>query len=318
MRRTKLYNAWISTSRRFKEKAKDSPEKTATGEVATREELEMVGHARGWTARPLTSRELQEMDSTQYRWHEFFNAQNLQAALQSPGKEVSEEARELTYEDIQNMSAKEAAWHQLHNAEHWRIAFEKEEIRRTNKQHMKVWDVRKQWREGVTEEQSRRAQEAGAEFASRFPTFEKTLENAHAIVQFMEEKDLDPTEIASYITAYRELINQGKLTAAPVQSADEFLHSHPELHDRRTPPLIQVREAKAAQTAKHFEAAANATAKGTVVNFTDYAADETGYPNYPSKYSFRRLVESLDADSYARRLKDDPQFSAAIDKLKGK
>jgi len=56
---------------------------------------------------------------------------------------------------------------------------------------------------------------------------------------------------------------------------------------RRTHP---VREAKAAQTAKHFEAAANSTAKGTVVNFTDYAADETGYPDYPSKYSFRRLV----------------------------
>jgi len=310
-----VYNVFEATNSRQRKNKASSDSKTATGKVATREELEMVGHARGWTARPLTSRELQEMDSIQYRWHEFYNRQNLEAALQSPGKEVPKEARELTYEEIQKMSAQEAAWHQQNNPENWRIAFEKEEIRRTNKQHMKVWDVRRQWREGVTKDQGRRAQEAGAEFARRFPTFEKTLENAHAIVQFMEEKDLDPTEIASYITAYRELINQGKLTAAPVQSADEFLNSHPELHDRRTPPLIQVREAKAAQTAKHFEAAANSTAKGTVVNFTDYAADETGYPNYPSKYSFRRLVESLDADSYARRLKDDPQFSAALDRL---
>jgi len=310
-----VYNVFEATNSRLRKNKTSSDSKTATGKVATREELEKVGHARGWTARPLTARELQEMDSIQYRWHEFYNRQNLEVALQSPGKEVSEEARELTYEEIQKMSATEAAWHQLHNAENWRVAFEKEEIRRTNKKHMKVWDVRRQWREGVTEEQSSRAQEAGAEFARRFPTFEKTLENAHAIVQFMEDKDLDATEVASYITAYRELTDQGKLTVAPVQSADQYLAAHAELHDRRTPPLIQVREAKAAQTAKHFEAAANATAKGTVVNFTDYAADETGYPNYPSKYSFRRLVESLDADSYARRLKDDPQFSAAIDKL---
>jgi len=310
-----LYNAWISTSRRFKEKAKDSPDKTATVKVATSEELEKVGHARGWTARPLTARELQEMDSIQYRWHEFYNRQNLEAALQSHGKEVSEEARELTYEGIQKMSAKEAAWHQQNNAENWRIAFEKEEIRRTNKQHMKVWDVRRQWREGVTKDQGRRAQEAGAEFARRFPAFERTIDNAHAITQFMEDNDLDATEVSSYVAAYRELTNQGKLTVAPVQSADQYLAAHPELHDLRTPPIIAARNAKAEQTAKHFEAAANATAKGTVVNFADYAADETGYPNYPSKYSFRRLVDSLDAESYARRLKEDPQFSAALDRL---
>jgi len=180
---------------------------------------------------------------------------------------------------------------------------------------MPIWNARRMWEGRATPEEDERARIAGDTFATRTPQFARTMENATLMVEHMKLRDFDATEMSSYFTAFRELTEQGKLIVAPAQSADQYLAAHAELHDHRTPPLIQVREAKAAQTAKHFEAAANSTAKGTVVNFTDYAADEAGYPDYPSKYSFRRLVESLDADSYARRLKDDPQFAAAIDKL---
>ncbi len=237
------------------------------------------------------------------------------AELKSLGERKGWTMHELSMREIRQMSADETSWHEAYNKENFDGAIERDANARHNRQAMGVWDIRRQWREGVTEEQSRRAQEAGAEFARRFPTFEQSIDNAHAIVGFMEENDLDPTEIASYVTAYRELTDQGKLTVAPAESADDYLRNHPELHERRTPPIIAARAAKAEQTAKYFQAAANATAKGTVVSFTDYPERERiGYGDH-TRYSFRKLLDSLDAESYARRLKDDPQFSAALDKL---
>ncbi len=237
------------------------------------------------------------------------------AELKSLGERKGWTMHELSMREIRQMSADETSWHEAYNKENFDGAIERDANARHNRQAMGVWDIRRQWREGVTPEESRRAQEAGAEFARRFPTFEQTIENAHAIVRFMEENDLDPMEIASYIAAYRELTDQGKLTVASAESADDYLRNHPELHERRTPPIIAARAAKAEQTAKYFQAAANATAKGTVVSFTDYPERERiGYGDH-TRYSFRKLLDSLDAESYARRLKDDPQFSAALDKL---
>src|SRR5882762_5449349 len=179
-----VYNVFEATSSRIrKNRTSADSAKTATGKVATKEELEMVGYARGWTARQLTARELREMESIQYRWHEFFNRANLEAALQAPekpqqnapektptgraelkalGERRGWAAVELSMREINVMSADETLWHQTYNAANWRTAFERQEVGRQNKQHMKVWDIRRHWREGVTEEQSRRAQAAGA------------------------------------------------------------------------------------------------------------------------------------------------------------
>lgn len=237
------------------------------------------------------------------------------AELKSLGERKGWTMHELSMREIRQMSADETSWHEAYNKENFDGAIERDANARHNRQAMGVWDIRRQWREGVTEEQSRRAQEAGAEFARRFPTFEQSIDNAHAIVGFMEENDLDPTEISSYITAYRELTDQVKLTVAPIESADDYLRNHPELHERRTPPIIAARAAKAEQTAKYFQAAANATAKGTVVNVIDYPSEQSGYPAAPTKYSFRKLLDSLSAAEYQKRLNEDKQFAAAIDKL---
>lgn len=43
--------------------------------------------------------------------------------------------------------------------------------------------------------------------------------------------------------------------------------------------------------------------------------ESTGYPQAPTKYSFRKLLDSLSADEFQRRVNEDPQFVAAIDKL---
>jgi hypothetical protein len=223
--------------------------------------------------------------------------------------------RELSMREIQQMSAEEVLWHEAYNKENLDRAFTLSENQRLNRERIPVWETRRMWEGKATPEENEKSRIAGDAFAIRHPRFERTIENATLMVEYMRDHDLDATESSSYVTAYRELTDQGKLTVAPTESAHDFLRSHPELQDRRTPPLIQVREAKAAQTAKHFEAAASATAQGTVVNVTDYPSEQSGYPAAPTKYSFRRLLDSLSAEDYQKRLNEDPQFAVAIDKL---
>src|SRR5206468_6436813 len=120
--------------------------------------------------------------------------------------------------------------------------------------------------------------------------------------------DLDATEVSSYMNAFNALVEEGKLTPAPAQSAYEFLRNHPELHDRRTPPLIQTREAKAQATAEHFQKARESTAQAGVTQVTTYPGRERiGYGDH-TRYSFRKLLDSLDSDSYRKRLNEDKSF----------
>ena len=236
--------------------------------------------------------------------------------LKALGERKGWAAREISMREIrQQMSAEEVLWHEAFNKDNFEQAFEHDANARHNREAMGVWDIRRQWREGVTAEESRRAQEAGAEFARRFPTFEQTIDNAHAIVRFMEENDLDPAEIASYITAYRELTDQVKLTVAPIESADDYLRNHPELHERRTPPIIAARNAKAEATQEYFAQAASARAKGNVVNVVDYGPQTHGVPPRPDKVSFRRLVASLSASELAKRISEDSQFRESLNRL---
>jgi hypothetical protein len=99
-------------------------------------------------------------------------------------------------------------------------------------------------------------------------------------------------------------------------SADQFFAAHPELHESRTPPIIIQKQQVAAATAKHFEQAKSGTAEGRAVRFTDMGGkDHSGYPSHPTKYSFRRLLDSLDSVEYQRRLTQDPTFAKAVDSL---
>ena len=226
--------------------------------------------------------------------------------------------RELTYREIAEMTADEAAFHQQFNPT-WKRAFELEENRRDNRKHMKFWDVRRMWKGEATEEEDHKARKAGAEFTARYPNFERTLENAQAIVRFMEENNLDGTKVESYITAFRDLLENGTLTTAPVESADEFLRNHPELTATKlVPPIIRAKQAKAQATENHFLNArkATATARAGTTSFTDYPQEQRGVPPYSDieKASFRKLLQNLTADDYQKRLQD-PEFRAAVDKL---
>ena len=271
-----VFNSYIATrktSRRQKDSSSAGAAKVPRVGV-NKSDLEAQGIQNGWTAGPVTHKQVREMSSSELHWHEIYNATNLEKAIALPG-----------------------------------IAKERKNIDRQ-------WAVRRMWEGKATPDENEKCRIAGDTFATRTPQFARTMENAMLMIEHMQQNDLDATEVSAYITAYRELTNQGKLMVAPAQSADQYRAAHPELKDDRVPPLIAARTARKEATEKFFEQAKEATAHAGTTSFTDYPADETGYPNYPSKYSFRRLLDSLDADSYARRLKDDPQFAAAINKLK--
>lgn len=235
--------------------------------------------------------------------------------LKSLGERRNYQDRELDARAVSSLSSDEYLWFQAFFPARLEHAAQIESNKRQNAERMPVWNTRRMWEGKATPEEDEKARAAGDHFATRFPQFDRNLENAQAMVSYMQAHDLDATKVESYVSAYKALVEDGKLTPAPAQSANDFLRSHIELHDKRIPPIIQARNAKAQATAEHFQRARAATAQAGATSVTDYPADETGYPNYPTKYSFRRLVESLDAESYARRLKEDPQFSAALDRL---
>ena len=213
------------------------------------------------------------------------------------------------------MSAADAEWHMTHNKQAWQAAFDEEQRRRTSKRHITQNRVTLQWQGNATDEESEAAIKMGAEFAKRFPQFERSLANAQAMCRYMQENDLPGTELSSYVTAFRALSEKGELTLAKPESSAEFYANHPELHPTGVPPLIQVREAKAANTAVHFAKTEAASAQAGSTTVVDYENEHSGYPAAPTKYSFRKLLDSLSADEFQKRLNEDRAFAAAVDKL---
>lgn len=180
---------------------------------------------------------------------------------------------------------------------------------------MPIWNIRRARSGGATPEESEKARAAGNEFVTRFPTFARTVENAQAMVRFLEENDLDGTQVSSYVKAFHALTEQGKLQLAPAQSADEYLAQHPELHDNHVPPLIAARHQREQNTEAHFAKAVSATNEGRVTRVVDYGQQKRGVPPESDKYSFKMKIRAMSADQLAQRCADDPSFKAALDAL---
>lgn len=236
-------------------------------------------------------------------------------ASDAPKKDDGRTARPLDYKEIGRMSAEDAAWHLRNNTRAWNAAFDEESQRQKSKIHVALNRTKLQWQGNATESEDEDARIAGETFAQKFPQFERTLANAQALCRYMQEHDLPGTELSSFITAFRALSEKGELTLAKTESADEFLKNHPELLPKAVPPIVAAKLEKAKATEEHFAKAQAATMRAGSTAVTTYEDEQTGYPQAPTKYSFRRLLDSLSADEYQRRLSDDPAFSAAIDKL---
>src|SRR5258707_10074026 len=254
--------------------------------------------------------------------------------------------------EINQMSSAELRWHEQFNAENLENVFTVEENKKNNKQNMAAWNVKRMWGGEASVQETQKAFAAGDRFASNYAQFVRNMDNAQAIASYMEENNLDATVVGSYIEAFEVLAPQGKLVLSPKAagigpeehltgealkfyprlhlltqrnkvlkpedklSADEWFAQHPELHETRTPPIIIQKQQVAAATAAHFEQTKTGTAEGQAVRFTDMGGkDYSGYPSHPTKFSFRRLLDSLSAESYRKRMNEDPQFSAAVDSL---
>lgn len=131
----------------------------------------------------------------------------------------------------------------------------------------------------------------------------------------MADHDLDPKQVSSYVTAFNALVESGQIKLAPVQSANEYLAQHPELHDTRIPPLVAARHQREQNAEAHFAAASTATSESTVTRVVDYGEQKHGVPPESEKYSFKMKVRAMSADELAQRCADDPTFKTALDAL---
>lgn len=275
-----MYNAYFATCQKARKQEKGAPAtagmaKTPGGGLKGREELKALGERNGWTARELSLRDVNAISADETLWHETFNKGNLERA------------------------------------------FAVAENQGLNRERQPIWDIRNKWsgRKLVTPEEAEAARSAGATFAERFPTFERTEENALQICHYMADHDLDPKQVSSYVTAFNALVESGKMSLAPIQSADEYLAEHSELHDNRVPPLIAARHQREQKTEAHFAKSGSATNQGSVTRVVDYGKQKHGFPPESDEYSIRMKVRSMSADELAQRCADDPGFRAALDAL---
>jgi hypothetical protein len=273
------------------------------------------------------------------------------AELESVARRFGWTRRDLSLKDITEMSSGEVRYHEVCNPDQYAAAFAIEETKKTNDQNMAAWRVKLMWDGGATEEENQKAYAAGDRFASNYAQFIRSESNALAIAEFMLEKNLDATNVQSYVTAYENLVPLGKLVLSPKAarigteetltgddlrryarlnlllqpnkalrpedklSADEWFSAHRELHDTRTPPLIQKRLVQNTNTAEHWEQTEASTAKSGGTSVTDYPRDQHGVPPRSEKYSFRKLVGSLSSTELAQRCQSDPIFKKALDEM---
>lgn len=295
-------------------KSKDDSPATAgvaktSGGYKTAQELKALGERSGWVAGPITPEHVKAMGADQLRWNELFNNENLEHALALPETnkqydKTLEQRRALRF------------WHNIIN-----LNFDEQTAFRAEFQ--KFVDTYPQFRGAHAEEntdvlttwlQDRQMTPIYANLCLAFEACAlagKLWLNPSAI-SAGQESETHGTQHHNF----HLLIQPQRRNTDDGLSADAFLAQHSELHDTRTPPIIIQRQQVAAATAAHFEQAKSGTAEGQAVRFTDMGGkDYSGYPSHPTKYSFRRLLDSLDSVEYQRRLNADPAFAAAVDKL---
>ena len=115
---------------------------------------------------------------------------------------------------------------------------------------------------------------------------------------------------------FDRLIQPQRRNADDGLSADDFLQAHKDvLADKRVPPLVLAREAKANATASYFHQTETVTASSGSTKVLDYPQLQHGVPPQSEKYSFRKLVDSMSSTQLAQRCQQDPAFKKALDEM---
>src|SRR5258708_31136067 len=115
--------------------------------------------------------------------------------LQAFGERMGFADRELTAQDTAGLSADEYLWFEKFFPTRLEHAATLAENGRLNRERMPTWNVRRMWGGGATHDEDSAARIAGNQFATRCPQFERSVENAQAIVEWMQSHDLDATQV---------------------------------------------------------------------------------------------------------------------------
>ena len=301
----------VPTNRKFKTQTKSTPGKPVISGSASKAELDAAAQRYGWTRRDLSIKDIQEMSSGESRYHEICNPDLYEAAFQRHAKKDANE-REIEKSAVQRMFADRA-----------------------------------------TPEETAAAVRETQKFAERFPQgqFATMPENRKKLIEWLKENNKAIT-YANLVEAFESLAIAGDLVLSPnvisvgtevevtgealrkyprldkllaaqkrpspedMQSAKDYLQNHPELKDQRTPPLIQARAQKDANTTAFFKEteAATASTRDSKTRVVDYGPQDHGVPQ-SKKYSFRKLVDSMSSTELAQRCQQDPAFKKSLDEM---
>ncbi len=311
-----MFNVYEKTHRFRGKTAKDSPASAGAAKIprvgVNKSDLEAQGELYGWAARELTYTEVREMSSSELRWHEQFNATNLENALATPAK--AKEGKDIDRQ--------------------WAMK--------------KLWDNQTR----TTPEQAAAIGEAVEKFLQTYPQVIPRPENHHSILVWLKDRNMDLTyrnlvesfeanalegkvwlnpnaisagsetevsgqQLLNHHNFFKLIQPQQRMSETDRLSADEFYEQNKEvLADRRVPPITQARNAKAERTKEYFAQSASAEARGNVVNVVDYGPQKHGVAPEPDRYSFKQKIRSMSASEIAQRCADDPAFRKSLDELK--
>jgi len=300
----------VPTNRKFKTQTQSSPGKPIISGSASKAELQAAAQRYGWTRRELSVKDIQEMSSGENRYHEICNPDLYEAAFQRHAKKDANE-REIEKSAVQRMFADRAT---------------PEETAAAVKETQKFAERFPQG-QFATMPENRKKLIAWLKENNRAITYTNLVEAFETlaiagdlvlspnVISVGSEVEVTGEALRKYPRLHKLLAPQKRPNIADTQSADEFKASHPELADRRTPPLIQARQQRDANTVAFFKEteAATASTRDGSANVVDYGAQQR-VPVEPEKYSLKQKIRSMSAEEFAQRVKDDPTFAAAIDR----
>jgi hypothetical protein len=263
------FNAFEATSKRLK-KSKPLNEGATSGAAKTprvgvnKSDLEAQGEQYGWTVRPLTMLEINQMSSAELRWHEQFNAENLQNVFTT-------EANKQNNQEVMKVVGARRMWDGQASEEECAAA------------HAAGNEFANRYPAFVRHTENAKAIAGymenndldGTKFESYVTAFEAlamegtiTLSPKDAGVG--PEARLTGSELKSYPRLHLLLQPSRVLKPEDKLSADEYFAQTPELHDTRVPPLIAARNAKKAATEELMKRSESATTRSGSTSVTDY------------------------------------------------
>lgn len=309
-----MYVANAHKRTKYSKSKDDSPATAGVGKmqaqaVTNKKELKELGERMCWKVRPLTEKEIRgEMGGQELIWHETFSPDEVEKALALTEKNKQydatlEQGRALRF------------WHNV-------INLNSDEQTAFRAEFQKFVDTYPQFR-GAHPQENTDVLTTWLQDRHMTPIY-PNLCAAFEANALAGKLWLNPSAISAgqesetYGTQHHNfhlLIQPQRRNNDDGISADAYLAQHDELKDKRTPPLIAARQERAVATAAHFAQAAANTARSGSMTVTEYPEDQSGYSSAPTKYSFRRLLDSLSATEFNKRLNQDPAFAAAVDRL---